>query len=395
MPRLPGSIWALGLVSLFMDVSSEMIHGLMPVFLVVVLGASPIIVGLIEGVAEATANIVKLFSGMLSDLTRRRKALAVAGYALAALSKPVFALAGSPAWVLGARFADRVGKGIRAAPRDALVADLAPPGMVGAAFSLRQAIDNVGALLGPLLAMALMWAFADDFRLVFWLAVIPAGIAVAILVLAVREPPPATALPRAPRLDRATLARLPRLYWLTVGAGAVLTLARFSEAFVILRAEDLGLALALSPLILVTVNIVSSVVTYPVGVLSDRIGRRGLVACGFGVLVVADVVLAAAQGLAAVFAGAALWGLHLALTQGLLAALVADSAPAALRGTAFGAFNLASGLALLAASVLAGALWQALGPAATFWAGAMLVLLGLAAFLAAARGTPPRRSAGV
>ncbi|MFN3938389.1 MAG: MFS transporter [Gemmobacter sp.] len=385
MQRLPGSIWALGFVSLFMDISSEMIHGLLPVFLVVGLGASPLIVGLIEGIGEATANVTKLFSGVLADLTRRRKALAVIGYGLGALSKPVFALAPSAGWVLAARFADRVGKGIRGAPRDALVADLAPPGMVGAAFGLRQAIDNVGAFLGPLLAIALMWVLADDFRTVFWLAAIPGALAVLVLVLAVREPPPAADRPPPPRLDRATLGRLPRLYWLTVGAGAILTLARFTEAFVILRAEDLGLALALSPLILVAVNLVSSALTYPVGVLSDRIGRRGLLAGGFGALIAADLVLATAPGLTAVFAGAALWGLHLALSQGLLAALVADTAPAGLRGTAFGAFNLVNGLALFLASVIAGALWAAYGPAVTFWAGAGLATLGLGAFLIAGR----------
>jgi MFS family permease len=237
-----------------------------------------------------------------------------------------------------------------------------------------------------------MWAFADDFRLVFWLAVTPAAIAVLILVFAVREPPPSAELPRPPRLDRATLARLSLACWMTVAAGAILTLARFSEAFVILRAEELGLALALAPLILVTVNAVSSVLTYPVGVLSDRIGRRGLVAAGFGVLILADVVLAAAGGLGAVFAGAALWGLHLALSLGVLAALVADSAPRDLRGTAFGAFNLASGLALLAASVVAGALWQAFRAGATFWVWAVFALLGLAAFLAT--GRPPAQQGG-
>jgi MFS family permease len=385
MKRLPAGIWALGLVSLCMDISSEMIHGLLPVFLVTTLGASPLLVGLIEGVGEATANFAKVFSGALSDLTGRRKPLAVLGYGLAALSKPLFALAPGPAWVLGARFADRVGKGIRGAPRDALVADLAPEGMAGAAYGLRQSLDNVGAFVGPGLAMLIMWATAENFRAVFWVAVIPATAAVLILLLAVREPPRPAELPPPPKLDRAMLCRLPRAFWTVVAAGALLTLARMSEAFAILRAEDLGLALALSPMILVVMNAVSSVVTYPVGVLSDRIGRRGLLALGFGALIAAHLTLAAASGLAAVFAGAALWGLHLALSQGLLAALVADTAPAELRGTAFGLFNLASGAALLFASLTAGGLWAVIGPEATFLAAAGFAALGLAAFLLAAR----------
>lgn len=390
MKRLPTGIWALGLVSLFMDISSEMIHGLLPVFLVTALGASPVMVGLIEGIGEATANVVKVFSGALSDLTGKRKPLAVLGYGLGALSKPFFALAPGPGFVLAARFTDRIGKGIRGAPRDALVADLAPRGMAGAAYGLRQSLDSVGAFLGPGLAMLLMWATAEDFRAVFWLAVIPGVLSVLILLLAVREPPRPAEFAPPPRLDRAALARLPRAFWTVVAAGAVLTLARMSEAFAILRAEDLGLALALSPMILVAMNLVYSAVSYPVGVLSDRIGRRGLLALGFGTLIVAHLTLAAAPGLPAVFAGAALWGLHLALSQGLLAALVADTAPPELRGTAFGLFNLASGAALLAASLAAGTLWAAIGPEATFLAAAAFAGLGLAAFLLAApRPAPP------
>jgi MFS family permease len=389
MKRLPAGIWALGFVSLFMDISSEMIHGLLPVFLVTALGASPVMVGLIEGVGEATANFAKIFSGTLSDLTGKRKPLAILGYGLGALSKPFFALAPGPAFVLGARFADRVGKGLRGAPRDALVADLAPPGMAGAAYGLRQSLDSVGAFVGPGLAMVLMWALADNFRAVFWVAVIPGAVAVLILALAVREPPRPAEFAPPPKLDRATLARLPRAFWSVVAAGAVLTLARMSEAFAILRAEDLGLALGLSPMILVVMNIVSSAVTYPVGVLSDRIGRKRLLALGFGALIAAHLTLAAAAGLAAVFLGAALWGLHLALSQGLLSALVADTAPAELRGTAFGLFNLASGAALLAASLAAGALWETIGPEATFLAAAAFAALGLMAFLFAARRRPP------
>ncbi|MHC0054064.1 MFS transporter [Actibacterium sp. D379-3] len=391
---LPRSIWALGFVSMLMDISSEMIHGLLPVFLVTVLGASTVTVGLIEGIGEATANITKLFSGALSDRMGKRKPLTILGYGLGTLSKPIFALAPTAGWVLGARFADRIGKGIRGAPRDALVGDLAPPDKRGAAYGLRQSLDNVGAFVGPLLAMALMALFSDNFRLVFWVALVPGCIAVFLLVTFVREPKRAAAAPVRTPIDRKVLSRMGPLFWGVVALGGVMTLARFTEAFVILRAEEQGLALALAPLILVIINLVSSASAYPVGVLSDGIGKRGLLMLGFAALVVADVILALAQGVTAVFIGAALWGLHLGLTQGLLSALVADSAPPEVRATAFGVFNLTSGIALFLASFLAGVLWAGLGPAATFWASAGLAFLGLAGFMLIARKhgntTPPK-----
>jgi MFS family permease len=377
--RLPGSIWALGFVSLFMDISSEMIHALLPVFLVTVLGASTVTVGLIEGIGEATASISKLFSGWLSDRLGKRKALTVLGYGLGALSKPLFALAPTPSWVLVARFSDRVGKGIRGAPRDALVGDLAPPEVRGAAYGLRQSLDTVGAFAGPLLAMALMALFADDFRLVFWIAVVPGLMAVAILVVAVREP--ARRRPageeRAP-IRWADLGRLGSLLWGVVAIGTVLTLARFSEAFLILRAQGAGLPLSLVPLVLVVMNVVYAASAYPVGAWSDRHDRRLMLAAGFVVLILADIVLAFASGIWTVMLGIGLWGLHMGMTQGLLAALVADTAPVDLRGTAFGVFNLASGAALLLASLIAGVLWEAVGPSATFLAGAAFTALGLA-----------------
>jgi MFS family permease len=376
--RLPASIWALGFVSMFMDVSSEMIHALLPVFLVTVLGASAVTVGLIEGIGEATASISKLFSGWLSDRLGKRKALTVLGYGLGALSKPLFAVAPTPSWVLVARFSDRIGKGIRGAPRDALVGDLAPPELRGAAYGLRQSLDTIGAFAGPLLAMALMALFADDFRLVFWIAVIPGLIAVAILVLGVREPSRAQPVGVARMPIRWTdLGRLGGLFWGVVAVGAVLTLARFSEAFLILRAEGVGLPLALVPLVLVAMNVVYAASAYPMGVLSDRYDRKLMLWAGFSVLIFADLVLAFALGIWTVFLGIGLWGLHMGMTQGLLAALVADSAPIDLRGTAFGFFNLASGMALLLASLIAGFLWEVVGPSATFLAGASFTAIGL------------------
>lgn len=379
--RLPGSIWALGFVSMFMDISSEMIHALLPVFLVTVLGASTVTVGIIEGIGEATASISKLFSGWLSDRLGKRKLLTVIGYGLGTLSKPLFALAPTASWVLFARFSDRIGKGIRGAPRDALVGDLAPSGLTGAAYGLRQSLDTVGAFAGPLLAMTLMALFADDFRLVFWIAVVPGLIAVAILILGVREPErSAPESADRPPIRWTELRRLGGMFWGVVAVGTILTLARFSEAFLILRAQDAGLSLALIPLVLVVMSIVYSASAYPMGALSDRIGRRAILAAGFAVLIAADIALAAAANLWIVMLGVGLWGLHMGMTQGLLAALVAETAPPALRGTAFGVFHLVTGLATLAASVIAGLLWEMIGPPATFVAGAVFTAIGLFGF---------------
>lgn len=384
--RLPRAIWAIGMVSLLMDVSSEMIHGLMPVFLVGVLGASTVTVGLIEGIGEATASIVKLFSGVISDRLGKRKLLTVIGYGLSTLSKPFFAAAPTPLWVAGARIADRTGKGVRGAPRDALVADIAPPGMRGAAYGLRQALDNVGAFVGPLLAIVLMLALAGNIRAVFWAALLPGLAAVAVLVMFVHEPPQRApdAKARLP-LSRSALAQLGRPFWAVVAVSAILTLARFSEAFVILRAEGLGLGAALAPLVLVGVHVASSLSSYPAGVLGDRMPPRRILAVGFLALVAADIVLALAHGLVPVFAGIVLWGLHLGLSQGLLQALVAETAPEALRATAFGFFNLMTGLALLAASLLAGALWAVGGAGLTFSAGAVIAALGILALFGMVR----------
>ncbi len=376
--RLPRAIWALGFVSLLMDVSSELIHSLLPVFLVTSLGASALMVGLIDGAAEATALVVKVFSGALSDWWGRRKPLAVLGYGLGALSKPLFALAAGPAFVLLARLVDRAGKGIRGAPRDALVADLAPPALRGAAFGLRQSLDTVGAFLGPLLAVGLMLALADDFRAVFWVAVVPGFLAVALLAVAVREPARAPGHAPVNPVRRENLRRLTPAYWWVVALGAAFTLARFSEAFLVLRAQQGGLAIAWAPLVLVAMNVVYALTAYPFGRLSDRVSHARLLALGLAVLVAADAVLAASGRGPWVWIGIALWGLHLGITQGLLATMVAASAPADLRGTAFGFFNLVSGVALLAASVVAGLLWDRLGAPATFVAGAAFCLLALA-----------------
>lgn len=376
--KIPRTVWALGFVSMFMDISSEMIHSLLPIFLVSTLGASAALLGVIEGIAEATASITKVFSGWLSDRLGKRKLLAVIGYGLGAITKPVFPLAATPFEVLGARFVDRVGKGIRGAPRDALVADVTPPEIRGAAFGLRQALDTVGAFVGPLVAVALMYALAGDMRAVFWWAALPAGIAVALLVLGVDEPAhPANSKERKAPITWAHVRQIGPDYWSVVIVGVIFTMARFSEAFLVLRAQDVGFAIALIPLVMVVMNVVYSVVSTPAGQWSDRIDRRIVLAASLVALIAADIVLAQFGSISGMLAGAALWGLHMGLSQGLLAALVADTSPVSLRGTAFGVFNLASGIAALAASALAGLLWTLNGAQATFSAGAVFAALAL------------------
>ncbi len=377
---LPRAVWALGLTSLLMDTSSELIHGLLPVFLVVTLGASATALGVIEGIAEATAQITRVFSGWLSDALGRRKALTVAGYGLAAVTKPLFPLAGTIGLVLLARFLDRIGKGIRGAPRDALVADLTPADKRGAAFGLRQSLDTVGATLGPAAAIGLMYLFNDDIRTVLWFAVIPAVLAVAVLVFGVKEPSRPQRATRAP-LQASEIGALGAAYWLVVVAGAIFTLARFSEAFLVIRAMDGGLALAWAPAVIAVMSLVFAASAYPAGRLQDRIGARPLLLLGLCALIAADLVLAAGSSLLAIFIGIGLWGLHMGLTQGVLAALIAATAPERLRGTAFGLFGLITGLAALVASVLAGLLWDRIGAGATFLAGAAFAATALIAFL--------------
>jgi MFS family permease len=393
-PPIPRGVVVLGVVSLFMDTSSELIHSLLPVFLVTVLGASTLALGVIEGVAEATAAVSRVFSGAISDWLGRRKPLVLLGYGMAALSKPLFALASGAGMVFMARFIDRLGKGIRGAPRDALIADITPPGLRGAAYGLRQSMDTVGAFAGPVLALLLMALTHDDFRLVFWMAVIPAVVAVTVLLVGVKEPEPARhGQGRQLPLSTAALRSLPRRYWWVLAFAMVLSLARFSEAFLLLRAEQTGLAAGRVPLILIVMNLCYAASAYPFGRWGDSLPRRRLLGIGIVFLIAADAVLALAQNPAAVSGGAALWGLHMGATQGLLVAIVADAAPTQVRGTAFGLFHLVHGLALLAASILAGGLWALLGAPATFYAGALFAVVALIG-LSLSGGNWRRRATG-
>ncbi len=384
--QIPKGVWVLGFVSLLMDISSEMVHSLLPMFMVTTLGASAFTVGLIEGAAESTALMVKVFSGALSDYLGKRKGLAVFGYALGALTKPLFAVGTSVGVVVTARLVDRIGKGIRGAPRDALVADIAPPDMRGAAFGLRQSLDTVGAFLGPLIAVGLMLLWANDFRAVFWVAVIPGLMAVALLIVGVKEPARHVDAKRTNPISRQNLRRLSAPYWWVVAIGAIFTLARFSEAFLVLRAQQIGIAMALVPLVMVAMNIVYALSAYPFGQLSDRMSHTKLLVLGLMVLIAADLVLASSSHWSVLLLGVALWGIHMGITQGLLATMVADTAPAELRGTAYGIFNLMSGVAMLVASGLAGLLWDELGAAFTFYAGAAFCVLALVVMAFRQRG---------
>jgi MFS family permease len=383
--RIPRTVWTLGLVSLFTDMGSEIVHSLLPLLLAGTLGASALTIGLIEGAAEALVLVTKVFSGYISDALGKRKPLVLLGYGLAAASKPLFPLAGSVATVTIARLTDRFGKGIRGAPRDAMVGDLAAPEIRGAAFGLRQSMDTIGAVVGPLLAIALMWHFADDIRKVLWFAVVPGVISV-LLLLRVPEPADGPRKPRRLPLTREGLRSLGPAFWRIAALGGWIGLARFSEAFLVLRASERGVPEMWIPSVLVVMSVVYALSAYPAGKLSDAMPRRRLLAWGMAVLLLADVLLAKANGLVLLFAGIALWGLHMGLTQGILASLVADTAPAEFRGTAFGAFNLVSGAALLAASALAGWLWQSHGPAATFWCGAAISAISLPLLILIARG---------
>ena len=377
---MPRGVWVLGLVSLFMDISSEMIHALLPVFLMGTLGVSATLLGLIEGIAEATAQFMKMVSGLLSDRIGNRKILALLGYGMAAVVKPLFPLAETASLVFAARIADRVGKGIRGAPRDALIADITPRELHGAAFGLRQSLDTVGAFIGPLLAVVLMIIYSDNVRNVLWFACIPALLAVAILAFGISEPESKVASAKKPGLNLATARSLGPSYWFVTFAGAILMLARFSEAFLIIKASEVGLSARYIPLVLVVMSIAYAITSYPAGVLSDRIGRRGLLLFGLAVLLVADFVLGFATSIEMVFLGVVFWGLHMGLTQGLLSALVADTAPADMRGTAFGVFSLVSGVVVLIASALAGYLWDTEGSRATFMASAAFAGLAMLLF---------------
>jgi MFS family permease len=376
--RIPATVWVLGIVSLLMDVSSEMVQTLLPFYLVSVLGASALAVGFIEGLSVAIATTTKLFSGIIADWTRRRKALAVLGYGLGALSKLAFPFATSVGWIVAAKALDRVGKGIRGTPRDALIADVTPQEIRGAAFGLRKSLDTVGGFIGPLAAIGLMFALDGNVLAIYWIAVVPAFLSVFILVIGVKEPrEPVAAKAAALPLRISDIIRLNSSVWLVIIAASMLTFARFSEAFLLLKSQEAGFMPAWIPVTMVVMHAVYGLTAYPAGRLSDAIGRSGILAASVGVLALAYVALAFAGSIPMFLVGVVLWGLHMGLSQGLLATLIADAAPPSLKGTAFGVFNLMTGIAVLTGNVIAGLLWDSYGSFGTFGAGAVLSLIAL------------------
>jgi len=383
--KLPRNVWILGLAALLTDSSSEMIHSVLPLFLVSVLGAGMVTVGIIEGTAESIASVMKVFSGALSDYLGRRKALVVAGYGLSTLAKPLFALAQSSLWVLAARTGDRIGKGIRGAPRDALIADSVPPERAGAAFGFRQSLDTAGAVLGPAAACALVFLLHRDLRTVFWVALAPAAVAVLLLAAGLQEKRSRrTGAVRNP-LEWEALARLGGGYWALVAAALVFNLGNSSDAFLLLRARQLGMEAGLVPATLVAMNAAYALTAFPLGHLSDRIGRSGLLVGSFALYALIYLGFALAQAPWQVWLLFSAYGLHLGMSQGVLAALVSDRVQRDQRGTAFGFINLATGITLLPASLLAGFLWTRVSPSAPFFAGSLFALAGTVILLFALR----------
>ena len=377
--RIPRSVWILGAVSLFMDMSSELVHSVLPVYLTSVLGLSVLAVGIIEGIAEATASMLKVVSGYVSDRFAKRKSLALLGYGLAALTKPIFPLAETAFGVVAARFVDRIGKGIRSAPRDAIVADVTPPQLLDAAYGLRQSLDTVGAFAGPMLAMLFLWLWAGDLRMVLWVAVVPAFIAVALLAVGVPEPPPHAPARRNAAIRFNTLTRLPKAFWHLIALTALFSLARLSEAFLVLRAQEMQLTLFWIPMVMIVMSAVYSIASYPAGLFARRLGKRTLLRASLVALFAAESVLAWLPGQAGLWIGVALWGLHMGLSQGGLSAAVAQLAPPQLRATCFGIFHFVTGVFQLASGALAGWLWSQHGSSAAFTAGAFWAVVALLA----------------
>jgi MFS family permease len=389
--KLPRNVWILGFVSLLMDLSSEIYHALLPAFITVTLALPVLALGAIDGIAEATASFAKLASGRLSDRSGRRKPWVLLGYGLAALSKPLFPIAQGALELMGARFADRVGKGIRGAPRDAIIADETAPELRGRAFGLRQALDTIGALIAPLAAVGLMLLFMNDIRTVFWIAAVPAAFSFLLALVAVKEPVTRWTTDKVQPFFRG-FRDLDKPTRRLLAVAFLFALARFSEGFLILRAIDIGVSATLSPLALVAFNVGFLALAYPAGSLSDRMSPRTILIAGMGVLIAANLLLAQDIGIAGLTIGILLWGAHMALTQGIFARMIADVAPDHLRATSFGAFHFVSGIGTLLASVAAGFIWDRDGAAMTFLAGAgaAAVALTMLSLITEARPSPAR-----
>jgi len=379
---IPQNVWVLGIVSLLMDLSSEMILSILPIFLVTGLGVSVLTLGLIEGFAEGAASVIKAFSGMLSDYLKKRKILIVIGYGLSTLTKPFFALASTATWIFTARLVDRLGKGIRGAPRDSLIADSTSTKIRGAAYSLRQSLDTLGALLGPIIAIIILYLTTNNFRFVLWFAVIPAVLCIVVLIFGVKE----TALKKTVLKKKSyflfkNFLKITPVIWLFFLTVFILNLGHFSEAFLLLRSQEIGLKVSFIPIVFVVMNVAYAIVAVPFGHLADKIGFFIPIVCGFLILVLSNIILALTNGIEWMFAGIIFWGIHLGMTQGLLLAIVAQLSPLELRGTSFGLLHSITGAALFVASLIAGYLWQYYNSGLIFIVSAVITSVGIAFFI--------------
>ncbi len=374
--RIPRTVWVLGFVSLLMDISSEMIHALLPLFMAGTLGASAIWIGLVEGIGEGTALIAKVFSGVVADRFGHKKRLVFAGYFLGVISKPVFALAGSMPVVLAARFFDRIGKGLRGAPRDAIVADVTDESIRGAAYGLRQSLDAAGAFVGPLLATLLLLLWTEDLRSIFWIALIPGAACLALILFGVEDNVTPTVNTKRIAWKDLKSVMTPAFVQLVI-LGTLFSLARFSNAFIVLRAAAIGIEHAWIPMAVVLMNITFSLSSYPFGKLADKLNPMKLLALGMVLLALANLLFAYAENYRILAAGIVLFGMHLGATQGIFSTIISEIAPSEVRATAFGIFNFFSGLALLASGLVAGSLWEYMGAQYCFGGGVVFALITL------------------
>nr|WP_200892490.1 MFS transporter [Aliterella atlantica] len=384
LPPLPRQVWVLGWVSLLMDIGSKMIQSVLPLFLVSMLGASLVTVGAIEGIAEVTAAGLKVGSGLISDRGgQHRKWSAVLGYGFSALMIPLYPIATSPGWILAARMGDRMGKGIRVAPRNALVADATPEHQRGAAYGLRYTLDTIGALLGPIVATILLAVSRQNTRLVFWAAMIPAFLAVGLLIWGIQAPPFAqpSSKSKASGLRWQSLQQLGVNYWHLVVVVCLFNLGNSSDAFLLLKAKDVGISFTAVPLVLTAIHAGSAVSAYPAGWLSDRLSRRNVFLVGLGLFALTYGGLAIARQPWQVWLLLGLYGLYQGITQGVLLAMVAATITPMSRGTAFSFLSLVAGFSLLLASLLAGWLWQQIGSWAAFGLGSASAIAAILYFI--------------
>lgn len=357
-----------------MKISSVIVFTLSPLFMTQVLGASIFAVGILEGILEVITLLARIFSGIISDYIHKRKSIIVVGYIFALISRPFLALATRMEDVFLGRAFDRIGNGLDATPRDALVGDLAPPQIKGACYGLRESLSRAGSFAGALLVMALLWLTEGNFSLVFWIGSIPTVLALMVLVIFVKDSPNQQAQHKKPthKFKLKDLKKLPLPFWLILLLSGLFMLSNFSGAFLILRAEQTGLDLHLTSLVMIIQNLATAGTAYPVGYLSDKMGRRSMMGVGIVLIVCSDLLLAWGGSLYTILGGVLLWGAEIGITQSILAVFLADTCPQDLRGTGFGLFHFINGCCLLLANVFAGWIWHDVNPSAMFLASAVM-----------------------